>query len=127
MARAAAFLRRGEGPSDSLDQAAKDVVAGFDGLWSASEHPETRCSPAPRDSGIRMKPSEAVQILDVVKRGCGPASKDLLSRLTPLLSKLLSSSVQVPSPTRTASLLVWQSKLQQAPASLGSARIGYQK
>ena len=44
---------------------------------------------------LRVAPAEANQLLEVVKRACGPASRELLQHLGPLLSALAAGGVQV--------------------------------
>ena len=44
---------------------------------------------------LRVASAEASQLLEVVKRACGPASRELLQHLGPLLSALAAGGVQV--------------------------------
>lgn len=94
MQAALASLKTREDSGNGLSNAAQDVVTDFGRLW-ASHSNRDATSHDLNGVASKVKPSEAAHILDVVKRACGPASKDLLQRLTPLSSKLLSSSIQV--------------------------------
>ena len=61
---------------------------------------QSACGPGRATRGrastdLRVAPTEAGQLLEVVKRACGPASRELLQHLGPLLSALAAGGVQV--------------------------------
>lgn len=93
--KAAAGKLKDDQSQDRLSPAAAEgVIEDFNRLIAeqSMQDPqlETNDGGQPRTTAL-----EARNLLDVVKRACGPASKDVLQLLQPLLAKLGNNSVQV--------------------------------
>ena len=99
MRAAAQALRVTEALQDGLTPAARDMAADFDSLCFG-----TGSMTQQQELGGLIKTSafEAGHVLEVVKRSCGPASKDLLHLLAPLLSALMKGSIKVNLPLLAA-------------------------
>ena len=93
MKAAAAALKAASNPEASLSPAAEDIVAEFQNL-SAEQKGEIPSNGSRNGLVLRTNSAEALHVLDVVKRACGPASKDVLQLLTPVLATLTNGSIQ---------------------------------
>ena len=96
MQAAAAALKEASNPEASLSPAAEDIVNELQRL-SAEQKGELPGHRLQNGLVSRSTSVEAVHLLDVVKRACGPASKDVLQLLNPLLGTLMNGSIQVSS------------------------------
>ena len=100
MQAAASALKDASTPKSSLSPAAEDIVMEFHNLSAESKGqlPSNGTQNGLVNGlALRTTSAEALHLLDVVKRACGPASKDVLQLLNPLLATLMNGSIQVKS------------------------------
>lgn len=94
MQAAASTLKESNNSQIGLSAAAEDIIIEFHDL-SAEQEGHLPNNVLQNGVVLTTTSSEALHLLDVVKRACGPASKDVLQLLTPLLASLMHGSIKV--------------------------------
>lgn len=94
MQAATLALKEANNSQIGLSAAAEDIITEFHNL-SAEQEGHLPNNMLQNGVVLTTTSSEALHLLDVVKRACGPASKDVLQLLTPLLASLMHGSIKV--------------------------------